>query len=59
MDVIMFPEIRKTTSGLQILLHGVISLPDASSSDKKVIDFDQEMPQSHTTDPALCTTRNS
>ena len=34
MDVITFPENRKTTSGLQILLHGVISLPDATSYDK-------------------------
>ena len=34
MDVIIFPENRKTTSGLQILLHGVISLPDATSYDK-------------------------
>ena len=34
MDVITFPENRLTTSGLQILLHGVISLPDATSYDK-------------------------
>ena len=34
MDVITFPQNRKTTSGLQILLHGVISLPDATSYDK-------------------------
>ena len=34
MDVITFPENRLTTSGLQILLHGVISLPDAASYDK-------------------------
>ena len=34
MDVITFPENRSTTSGLQILLHGVISLPDATSYDK-------------------------
>ena len=34
MDVITFPENRLTTSGLQILLHGVISLPDAMSYDK-------------------------
>ena len=33
MDVITFPKNRKTTSGLQILLHGVISLPDATSYD--------------------------
>ena len=33
MDVITFPENRYTTSGLQILLHGVISLPDATSYD--------------------------
>ena len=35
MDVITFPENRLTTSGLQILLHGVISLPDATSYDKQ------------------------
>ena len=34
MDVITFPVNRYTTSGLQILLHGVISLPDATSCDK-------------------------
>ena len=34
MDVITFPVNRLTTSGLQILLHGVISLPDATSYDK-------------------------
>ena len=34
MDVITFPENRLTTSGLQIFLHGVISLPDATSYDK-------------------------
>ena len=34
MDVITFPEKRWTTSGLQILLHGVISLPNATSYDK-------------------------
>ena len=34
MDVITFPENRLTTSGLQILLHCVISLPDATSYDK-------------------------
>ena len=28
MDVITFPENLLTTSGLSILLHGVISLPD-------------------------------
>ena len=36
MDVITFPENRLTTSGLQILLHGIISLPDATSYDKDV-----------------------
>ena len=35
MDLITFPENRLTTSGLQILLHGVISLRDATSYDKK------------------------
>ena len=34
MDVITFPVNLKTTSGLSILLHGVISLPDATSYDK-------------------------
>ena len=35
MDVITFPENLKTTSDLSILLHGVISLPGATSYDKK------------------------
>ena len=35
MDVTMFPENLLTTSGLSILLYGVISLPDATSYDKK------------------------
>ena len=34
MDVIMFPENLYTTCGLLILMHGVISLPDAKSYDK-------------------------
>ena len=34
MDVITFPENLKTTSGLSVLLHSVISLPDATSCDK-------------------------
>ena len=34
MDVITFPVNLKTTSGLSILLHGVISLPDATAYDK-------------------------
>ena len=34
MDVIMYPENQYTTSGLWILLHGFISLPDATSYDK-------------------------
>ena len=34
MDVITFPVNLQTTSGLSILLHGVISLPDATSYDK-------------------------
>ena len=33
MDVITFPENLQTTNGLSILLHGVISLPDAMSYD--------------------------
>ena len=36
MDVITFPVNLKTTSGLSILLHSVISLPDATSYDKYV-----------------------
>ena len=36
MDVITFPENRYTTSVLQILLHGVISLPDATSYNKRI-----------------------
>ena len=31
MDIITFPDNRLSTSGLQILLHGVISLTDATS----------------------------
>ena len=34
MDVITFPVNRQTTSGLQILLYGVILLSDATSYDK-------------------------
>ena len=34
MEVIVFPVNLKTTSGLSILLHGFISLPDAMSYDK-------------------------
>ena len=34
MDVITFPVNLLTTSGLSILLHGVISLPDATSYDQ-------------------------
>ena len=34
MDVITFPENRKTTSVLSILLQDVISLPEAKSFDK-------------------------
>ena len=33
MDVVTFPVNLLTTSGLSILLHGVISLPDATSYD--------------------------
>ena len=42
MDVITFPENRSTTSGVQILLHGVISLPDATSYDNnyyRIVDY--------------------
>ena len=41
MDVITFPVNRLTTSGLQILLHCVISLPDATSYDKKECHMDK------------------
>ena len=34
MDVITFLEHLLTTSGSSILLHGVVSLPDATSYDK-------------------------
>ena len=34
MDVIKFPVNLLTTSGLSILLHDVITLPDATSYDK-------------------------
>ena len=34
MDIITFLENLLITSGLSILLHGVISLPDATSYDK-------------------------
>ena len=37
MDVKTFPVNLLTTSGLSILLHGVISLPDATSYDKNVL----------------------
>ena len=39
MDVITFPENLQTTSGLSILLHGVISLKEATSYDKQQIQF--------------------
>ena len=35
MDVIRFPVNLKTTSGLSILMHGVISPPDVMSYDKQ------------------------
>ena len=37
MDVITFPDNLQTTSGLWIFLHGVISLLDAVSYDKKCL----------------------
>ena len=37
MDVITFPDYLNTTSGLSILMHGVISLPDATSYDKVIL----------------------
>ena len=39
MGVITFPVNLLTTSGLSILLHGVISLPDATSCDKLTVYF--------------------
>ena len=36
MDVITIPENLLITSGLSILLHGIISLPDATSYDKRL-----------------------
>ena len=43
MDVITFPENLLTTSGLSILLHSVISLPDATSYDKWNLSGKQEV----------------
>ena len=43
MDAITFPVNLLTTSGLSLLLHGVISLPDATSYDKNMInDFRED-----------------
>ena len=39
MDVITFPVNLYTTSGVSILLHGVISLSDATSYDKACFMF--------------------
>ena len=39
MDVITFPENLLTTSGLSILMHGVISLPGATSEQRKLKSF--------------------
>ena len=36
LDVITFPENVIITSGLSILLHGVISLPDGTSCDENI-----------------------
>ena len=36
MDVSTVPENMLTTSGLSILMHGVISIPDATSCNKNV-----------------------
>ena len=36
MDVITFLENLQTTSGLSILLHGIISLPETKSYDKYI-----------------------
>ena len=41
MDVITFPKNLGTTSGLSILMHGFISIPDATSYDKRVYQFIQ------------------
>ena len=34
MDILRFPENLQTSSGLMILLNGIISLPDVTSFDK-------------------------
>ena len=47
MDVITFPKNLQTTRGLSILLHGVITLPDARRhmiSIFSVLDFCDERP---------------
>ena len=52
MDVIAFPVNLKTTSGLSISMHGVISLPYATSYDKitiKNIKIHSKKISSHTT----------
>ena len=47
MDFITFPENLQTTSGLLILLHGVISLPDTTSYDKNGQENNQNKDGSH------------
>ena len=37
MDVITFPKNLQTTSGLSILMHGIISLPDSMSCDNNLM----------------------
>ena len=39
----MLPKNLKTTSGLSILMHGVISLPDTTSYDKKISEISSEI----------------
>ena len=43
MDIITFPENLQTTSGLSILLHGIISLQDATSYDKSTFPPSQKL----------------
>ena len=56
MDVITFPVNLKTTCGLSILLHGVISLSDATSYDKhvKIITCDPKINTKDNPDLSVC-----
>ena len=48
MDVITFPENLLTTSGLSILIHSVISLPEATSCDKCIYFLPKHCKTRHT-----------